>query len=313
VKLIYKRTPEGGAEHTDDWLPAIVNANADPSNTKQHILRFLGMYNVVDLLAFTISISFLLSAEPAVTWYALFLHSLLVVSSFQTGIGLLASTVLYNTTSCVSDANIPLFAKQTATIAQIKLVNDYSIFGFLGMIIACAWTAISLGVGEALPLAVDTSEPDFQKASVEYLAFFVARLVFVFAAPFGFFFYRSWGHRSSFLVNISMTTHAAMFGGLMGDVEVLPPGEEPGWAIRASLAECDEFCCGQITLRMEDPVRFREALHEHYSSQASAEARPVPHAEVSPLTPLLGDAVAALLAAGKGGKKAPVVTKMALG
>ncbi|GMI29348.1 hypothetical protein TeGR_g241 [Tetraparma gracilis] len=55
-----KATPETGAEHTKQWLQAIANANVDPADVKGHMLRFLGMYNVADLLTFTIGAQFIL-------------------------------------------------------------------------------------------------------------------------------------------------------------------------------------------------------------------------------------------------------------
>ena len=59
-----KVTPEGGAEHELHWALAIACANAKGENVKGHALRFLGMYNVMDLLTFTIAMDILGSAEP---------------------------------------------------------------------------------------------------------------------------------------------------------------------------------------------------------------------------------------------------------
>ena len=51
------RSPDGGAEHNISWVLAVANANANPAEVKQHCLRFLGMYNVIDLLVLTIDVT----------------------------------------------------------------------------------------------------------------------------------------------------------------------------------------------------------------------------------------------------------------
>ena len=57
------RSPDGGAEHNISWVLAVANANANPAEVKQHCLRFLGMYNVIDLLVLTIDVTYLMTAE----------------------------------------------------------------------------------------------------------------------------------------------------------------------------------------------------------------------------------------------------------
>ena len=54
------RSPDGGAEHNIGWILAIANSNRQPGELKSHCLRFLGMYNVVDLLTFGGAMSLLL-------------------------------------------------------------------------------------------------------------------------------------------------------------------------------------------------------------------------------------------------------------
>ena len=45
LDLIISKTPDAGAEHTKDWVPAVANANADGDVVKDHTVRFLSMYN----------------------------------------------------------------------------------------------------------------------------------------------------------------------------------------------------------------------------------------------------------------------------
>ena len=68
------RTPEVGREHHLDWALAIANANKNPAEVKQHYLRFLGMYNIIDLLVFTINMSCEARASISTRRSDLFIH-----------------------------------------------------------------------------------------------------------------------------------------------------------------------------------------------------------------------------------------------
>ncbi|GMH73416.1 hypothetical protein TL16_g06182 [Triparma laevis f. inornata] len=114
-KFCMGKTFEGGVEHCRHWIPAIANANMSGSNVKAHVLRFLGMYNVVDLLVFTIGMQFLLEQkkeEFKENWYDLF------VCFF-----------------CFSETNFQTFAKAPGVNKMLMMVNDFSIlsFNFLAM------------------------------------------------------------------------------------------------------------------------------------------------------------------------------------
>lgn len=72
------------------------------SNVKAHVLRFLGMYNVVDLLVFTIGMQFLLEQkkeEFKENWYDLFVCFFCCLSAALSGVGMFTSTILYITAS----------------------------------------------------------------------------------------------------------------------------------------------------------------------------------------------------------------------
>lgn len=103
------RTPAGGAEHTSGWVLSIANANSNPAEVKQHFLRFMGMYNVIDLLVLTINMSYLIAAELSAvgpsSWTGVVITALMSYSATLAGVGMGLSTIIYNTASAVSDAN----------------------------------------------------------------------------------------------------------------------------------------------------------------------------------------------------------------
>ena len=127
------RTPEGGSEHTRQWVTAIANANLSGTEAKEHFLRFLGMYNVIDLLVFTIDMTYLITVElsgkgPS-SVAALLILICIGISTFKTGVAMIFSTIVYNTASAVSSQNFIVWCKLPNTTRSFKLINDLSIYG----------------------------------------------------------------------------------------------------------------------------------------------------------------------------------------
>jgi hypothetical protein len=232
IKHLATATPETGAEHTSFWFQGIADANADPAETKGHVLRFLGMYNVATLLTFTIGCQFIIEfagiarigdrtdGGPGFSWFDIPIFVTVTVSSIMSAFGMLSSTILYNTASSVSIANFPAFIKAPYTNKTLLMVNDCSIFGFV-------------------PLAV-TAFFSLCKMVIEDNAFeywpdrIIAILPVLFLCTFLFFLAKQGD-------TVALTTHYALYGGLMSSEEVLPPGETPGWAIRWAPERIGEF------------------------------------------------------------------------
>lgn len=222
-------TFEGGAEHKAHWIPSIVNANVEGANVKAHVLRFLGMYNVVDLLTFTIGMQFLLE-EKKEEWSSnvfdlviVFFAALCIVLS---GVGMFASTILYNTASSVSESNFHAFCKVPATNRALMGVNDHSIWGFNSLCFCASATIMKYAF----------SDNDFSTN------FDIARAVVL--APLPLYMIRLQFGKA--LSGIVLTTHYALYTGFMGDAEVVPEGETPGWAVRWSQNDIFEFLAGVI-------------------------------------------------------------------
>ena len=126
------RTPDQGVEHTPSWALCIANANSNPAEVKQHYLRFMGVYNVIDLLVLTINMAYLITADLGAigpnSWCAVVLLTMQGSAAMLSGFGMVSSTILYNTASAVSDANFVVFAKLPSTLRYMRLINDLSIF-----------------------------------------------------------------------------------------------------------------------------------------------------------------------------------------
>ena len=74
-------------------------------NVKGHVLRFLGMYNVMDLLTFTIAMDILASSEiPADgEWVDALTLVFAAMVAILSGVGMWLSTITYNAASAVHD------------------------------------------------------------------------------------------------------------------------------------------------------------------------------------------------------------------
>ncbi len=59
VSYVMPRFAKGGAEHYSFWFTAIAEAKSNPGEIKDHALRFLGMYNIVGVLLFTIGFQYI--------------------------------------------------------------------------------------------------------------------------------------------------------------------------------------------------------------------------------------------------------------
>ena len=231
------------------------------------------MYNVVDLLAFTIAISYLFAQRAATSWWSVILQALAIRCCFKTGLALVGSTILYNTCSSVSDANFALFAKLPAVTHLLKHINDDSIWGFFNLLWMTALLCVQLGLGELVPLNVDTDQ-HLSSATAEYIAFVVVRILLIGLQFFSITNNSDWG---SWVV---ISTHVVFYGGLMGDVEVLPPGKASGWAVIATSSEVEAFACGLLatSLSLSELATLDDDMLQRYAAQSSKTLKAIPPA-----------------------------------
>ena len=233
-----QRTPDGGAEHTNGWALCVANANSNPAEVKQHLLRFMGMYNVIDLLVLTINMTYLTTADlnnrGPDTWCGVVIVTLMAASGVMSSLGMTNSTIFYNTASAVSDANFIAFAKMPQTIRSMRLVNDLSIWSanVTGMSILFLAYRVSVElVGETW-----TSYPGGPEyASRWYYAcsgWILPLIVFLYNMP-------------TALKGVLSLTHSAMYGGLFSSMPIAPLQEDPTWAHRSSSEQIAEFVCAQ--------------------------------------------------------------------
>ena len=230
------RTPDGGAEHTRGWVVSMANAYRNPSHLKQHVLRFLGMYNVIDLLTFTVNISFMITMEAKGkgpdNWSSLLALFVLGVASSMSGFACVGSCMFYNTCSSVADVNFTAFCKTPAVIHMLKFVNDASIWSgfmtfFFGPLILMYRCLVDLAPGEWV--LYPGAEP-----TLVHWAYLVPVLAVTILYSILFL-------QPQVLCGVLMGTHLAMYGGLMADRPIAPLAEDPAWAHRSTPEEVEAW------------------------------------------------------------------------
>ena len=210
LKFFASKTFEGGAEHTRQWNPCIANANLDGGQTKAHVLRFLGMYNVVDLLTFTIGMQFLLEEKKEMhegegfieNIFDLIIVFICILSCVLSGTGMTASTIVYNSSSAVHECNMQAFVKSPGVTGALMFVNDASIWGFNFLCMGAVFTSLKFAWSD------NKLETSFDFARAIILTFPVLYLFFLIGARID--------------SAVSFSTHYALYAGLMSDQEVIP-------------------------------------------------------------------------------------------
>ena len=115
----------GAAEHMKAWHAGVAHANAEGYKTKQHFLGFLGMYNVLSLLTFTIAFNVLLERdkEPITSWIDAVIFLLILLSALLSFCGINATAIVFNITSACSDANSTALQKMPHMTTYQKHAN----------------------------------------------------------------------------------------------------------------------------------------------------------------------------------------------
>jgi hypothetical protein len=159
---------------------------------------------------------------------------------------MLSSTILYNTTSSVSEANIVAFAKAPATNANMLLVNDCSIFGFIPLVFAM--------YSSLLKFAIHNNQ---WENNVDFALIAIVILL----VPFFVRYFIKNG------MGVALTTHYALYGGLMSSEEVIPEGETSGWATRWAPEEVGGYLNQRVWVKTQfkDDEEFREKQVQAYA------------------------------------------------
>jgi hypothetical protein len=196
------RTWTVGAEHTSLWWEAIICAKSDPADCKAHFVRFLGTYNILNLLVFTVGMAVVAAEGPPGAAADLVVLTLGVLMTGLAGVGSVASTVFYATVSPVSDANFIAFAKRPVVFGYCRFVNDCSIASVVLVAVTCFAYAYRTAVSSAA-----TAEEARGRWPV------LAAVVF------------SIGLLARMLWFVGLVTNTTLYSGLFSDGCVTPDGD----------------------------------------------------------------------------------------
>lgn len=240
--LVKKRTWEVGAEHLLTWFLSISAANGDPAIVKEHVMRFVAMYNIVVLLVFTVGMSYVMVAVSPTTWVDIVEQFLIILSMFWAGIAVFITVIFYNTCSAVSVANFQLFSRCSPSIAVMKWTNDIAIYSCIELMLVLPVRMFQNCFADLIDFQIPNDGPHRH-------AFVVVRALTICGWP-TLMFIRWALRRTTIQRTLGLFTHYAMHGGLFSDVEVLPEGESPGWGCRCTPEEADNFVGGLVAERL---------------------------------------------------------------
>lgn len=222
----------GAAEHMRFWHAGAAHANAEGFKTKQHFLGFLGMYNVLALLSFTIGFNMLMSKEPLVEWIDAVIFLIVLLSTIMSAAGINATAIVFNITSACSDANSTALHKMPHMCRYMKQANDMCLLGNLPLLFAAILLAIKRG---CLPFE-DNGEP----LPMFLLVGTIVIIVFCL-----------WLGRHNNLA--TPMTCMVLFGGMMQDTALAPPGKDPKtWPYTATGKEIEAFFSNRALDKMKD-------------------------------------------------------------
>ena len=261
-----QRTPDMGAEHTPGWALCIANANRNPADVKQHYLRFMGVYNVIDLLVLTINMAYLITADLSGigpnSWCSVVLLTCQGTSSILAGVGMIASTILYNTASGVSDANFVVFGKLPSTLRYMRLINDVSIFAGQFTVISTFFFLYRICVDHMNPIWV--MYPGGPEIEGRWYYALPALIVPLIAMLYNMF--------MVWMPNLIQCTHQAMYGGLFSSDPIQPLADDPTWAHRCSSEQLAEHVNASAiaTARATKPAACEAEAAQMYAEQTVA-------------------------------------------
>ena len=260
------RTPDMGTEHTPSWALCVANGNSNPAEVKQHYLRFMGVYNVIDLLVLTINMAYLMSADLSGvgpdSWASVVIITFQGTAAMMAGFGMVSSTILYNTASAVSDANFIVFAKLPSTLRYMKLINDLSIFsGNATSFMSVPFFLYRIVVDHmATTWVMYPGGPDIEGKWYYALPALVVPMATMLWAG------SAWMH------NLVQCTHQAMYGGLFSSEPIAMLVDDPTWPYRCSPEQLEEHINTKAvaTGRSKKPTDCEAEAATMYAEQTAA-------------------------------------------
>ena len=246
-----------GAEHRLYWTKCVSAANgADGHALKEHFLRFLGMYNVMGLLNLTITAPFLLDSEQPTESIDIAIFWIMGFSFLCSSLGIILSTIMYNTASVVHEKNFPLFGKTTAAALCAGRVNDLMFLGFFLFV----WAMVIFFCKMGLPGIAYTTGQEHDPPLSKTIWFLLLLPVFMYMSE------------KKMQISVVLATHMAVFAGLMHSTPIAPEkaGDPAAWQLRATQEEADAFV-HDVMYKSMCPDDFADAVVKRYTQAAAGE------------------------------------------
>ena len=246
------RTWQVGAEHTTLWWQAIVCGKSEPGEIKSHFIRFLGTYNILNLLVFTIGMAFMIAERPPETPTDMAIWAIDVVMTGASGVGCVASTVFYATVSPVSDVNFLAFAKRPTVFAFCRFCNDCSI---AAIVVAGVWT-----FAQAYRVVVERSTADGAAHGDPWSWLALGWPVLVACTGVALLMARM-------LYFVGLITNTTLFAGLFAGTVITPDGDH-NWAHHASPEDVEEYIARTAVWQTRRRATFAKDTLEMYRKNA---------------------------------------------
>lgn len=203
-----------------------------------------------------------LEAQGPNSWAGYVIFFLFAMGAMYAGLGMVGSTIIYNTVSAVADSNFIVYAKLPSTLDMFKMVNDTSIFSgiFTCFAIILMIYRVSIDLTEGAVWRMYPGGPDI----IAHWYYCTPILLVPFYALFT--------HMPAFGNGIFVGTNVVLYGGLMSPDPVPPLAEDPTWAHRSS----PEQIAAWLSRAAMDNGQYKKAkdcqvgIATHYAEQTVA-------------------------------------------
>ena len=184
------------------------------------------------------------------------------LGAWLSGMGMVSSTIMYNTASAVSDTNFIVYAKLPSTLRQFKMVNDASIWSgnFTTFATFFLIYRVCIDLTEGATWRMYPGGPD-----VEAHWYYCVPILLV---PF----YGLYRFMGPFYAGVMSGTNLVMYGGLMSSQPLPPLADDPTWAHRSSPGQIAEYL-SVVAIRNGQPKGAKECqvgIATHYADSTVA-------------------------------------------
>eukprot|EP00948_MAST-09A_sp_MAST-9A-sp1_P001894 g1894.t1 len=279
LKHAYNFTSDtgGASEHFPQWHQAVANANRSGAVVKSHILGFLGMYNVLALLVFTVAFTCLweMSNKSGLQQVTVTLNNNQSASLYQTsenpgagssssgGVGGVGVSKIHGTVLEILDGTIfflffasavySFFGLNATTIGYnaASACSDANATAFFKMPSTAAHlkSANDFCLFGKFPLLLATLLLAVKHIVMlpwdgsSYVTYYVASITIIFLIK------SIYGAITSGGDPITMTT-VVLMGGLMSEKPVYPPGASSDWALKSDGKDVEKYLFRQVLQRI---------------------------------------------------------------